>query len=151
MFLCRWVAKDNGSLAWSCLVVAGMGFLRHLLALVRAEFALANSVYKKDGKHDSLPLLGGNDAQEEPFLRRALRVKAVANSPMLLRILDAFMFGVVAVLGFFNMLIAMTYNPALFIALIIGEMIGVITLEHPGGVIVPGCKEIEGGRDQCCH
>jgi Ctr copper transporter family len=51
-----------------------------------------------------------------------------------LRLLDTFLFGCVSVIGFFNMLVVMAYNPGLMMAIVGGEMLGVLTVEPVGGL-----------------
>ena len=47
------------------------------------------------------------------------------------RVNDVFLFGVQHTAAFLNMLVAMTYNPGLLMAVIVGEMAGVALLEPP--------------------
>lgn len=64
----------------------------------------------------------------------------------LLRLIDVLFFCAVATLGYLNMLVVMTYNPGLMMAIVIGEGLGAMLLEPVGGSLA--AEEASGGS---CH
>ncbi len=145
-----------------------MGFARHLLASLRRNLALANPLTngarRDSSSQDEEALLrgtGGYDADSgkgglapsriyvDAALQRLLSSRFLRRFPFVLRVIDALIFGANVTLGFLNMLVVMSYNPGIMMAIVTGEVLGVLLLESPGGVDVAyGELEV---RDVCCH
>lgn len=146
LLFCSWLVSDNGSYAWSFIVVMFMGLGRHILAFLRKEVAAANANVVDDGtSEDLLPA----KQTRLTWIRRRLTVRFLQKYPIALKLVDALIFGANATLGFLNMLVVMTYNPGIMMAVVLGEVIGVLMLENPGGAAAAGL-EVE-QRDLACH
>jgi hypothetical protein len=160
-----------------------MGFLRHVIIVLRQELAVANApgaalmmmgggggkggapggqLSSSVGGGVSDGLLNGDDYAVRvppaavkaalPFfgqghMRRHLASRFLQRHRWALALVDVVVFGANSTLGFLNMLIVMTYNPGLMMAVVAGEMVGVLLLEVPGG----GAMELLEGRDATCH
>jgi len=154
-----WVISDTLSLTWSCLAVIGMGFLRHLLIAFRHTLAEANSPILKRKKRDQLLNQDSDDTDErgdelnESFFSRDYFLRLLSNSLLrrkqnrwVLRLIDGLIYFLTSSLGFLNMLVAMTYNPYLLVAIVLGETIGVILLEGP-----PSLQDAVESSEASCH
>jgi hypothetical protein len=126
--------QNNGQYAGAIIASIILGFARHALARLRNEVRLANaprngaSKNAVNGDGASTALLAAGQA---PTSKSRFTVPFLQQSYLSLRILDMILFGIVATIGFFNMLIVMTYNPGLFVAIVAGEMLGVLFMEPP--------------------
>lgn len=154
-----WVISDTLSLTWSCLAVIGMGFLRHLLIAFRHTLAEANSPIPKRKKREQLLNQDSDDTDErvdelnESFFSRDYFLRLLSNSLLrrkqnrwVLRLIDGLIYFLTSSLGFLNMLVAMTYNPYLLVAIVLGETIGVILLEGP-----PSLQDAVESSEASCH
>lgn len=197
--ICSWNVTDNKSYAWSFVLVALMGFSRHLLIVFRQALATANSQSSASGRMGKARLGGSgaaagllidsnsnninnnntNDSDDDDNnnsssiinngssgnkntqgnaggglhvrLQRALKFRFLQRTRWILVLADALLFAASATLGFLNMLITMTYNPGMLMAVVLGETIGVVTLENPGGLSAFGVMNEAESRDQSCH
>ena len=134
-----------------------MGLFRHVLAWLRLEVRQANAAGTANPTASRQPLAAGlntdGDAASDfkdsrkprSWTRRYLHCNAVASSPLLLTLVDALVFYPTTLLGFLNMLVAMTYNPGLLLTLVAGETVGVALLD--GG---RGSAEAAAASDPCC-
>ena len=134
-----------------------MGLFRHVLAWLRLEVRQANAAGTANPTASRQPLAAGlntdGDAASDfkdsrkprSWTRRYLHCNAVASSPLLLTLVDALLFYPTTLLGFLNMLVAMTYNPGLLLTLVAGETVGVALLD--GG---RGSAEAAAASDPCC-
>jgi hypothetical protein len=64
----------------------------------------------------------------------------------LLRLVDVLLFCATATMGYLNMLVVMTYNPGLMMAIVIGEGLGALLLDPIGGSL--SAEDNAGGS---CH
>jgi hypothetical protein len=133
-----------------------MGWLRHALARLRQDVSFANrpgsilhqaaepgtpgveiplSTYTAVGSEED----GGRKRPRARLNRwqSLLACSYLEQHGWLMRLVDVLLFGAVSVVGFLNMLIVMAFNPGLMMAVVGGEMLGVLTMEPLGG-LVPG-------------
>lgn len=68
-----------------------------------------------------------------------------------LRLLDALIFGCVSTIGFLNMLVVMAFNPGLMMAIVGGEMLGVLTVEPLAGLQAGEPLSVSEIRGTGCH
>lgn len=137
-----------------------MGLFRHMIIVFRSELAIANysccppidGLLDDDDNNDTKTTSrkGQNLGLVTPLrlqgrLRRYLFSPFLQRNSVLYAFVDCVIFGCNATLGFLNMLVVMTYNPGMMMAVIVGEMLGVLLFEIPGG-----CGDLE-TRDQSCH
>lgn len=78
---------------------------------------------------------------------RGMRCGTLRRSPFFLRLADLFLYGAMATVAFLNMLVVMAYNPGLFMAVVAGEILGVLISEPLGGLSMPGMS----GDTTSCH
>lgn len=110
-----WSVPSASALPGACCGVFFLGLLRRLLPALRLELFLANALPAASLRADDQSLLAGEGAPRAraaqrfaPLSARArpyLAVGALRRSPLLLRIVDALVFGAASALGFVNMLV----------------------------------------------
>lgn len=111
-----WSVPTAAALPGACCGVFFLGLLRRLLPALRLELFLANALPAASLRADDQSLLAGGEGAPRaraaqrfaPLTARArpyLAVGALRRSPLLLRTVDALVFGVGSALGFFNMLV----------------------------------------------
>ena len=140
-----------------------MGCIRHIFIVFRQELAIGNfsccppmdglldDENDDDNKNTGTITRKGQNLGLVTPLRLQGRLRKVLFSPFLQKhsilyaIIDMILFGINATLGFLNMLVVMTYNPGMMMAVVVGEMLGVLLFEIPGGV---GDMD---SRDASCH
>lgn len=135
--------------AGACAGVIAMGLCRHLLAIVRQELGSANARNVKQSPKNSnasdaeQALMEGEGSAPAPaativrppiraFCRRRLGCSLLQRHYLLLKLADAVVFAANAVLGFCNMLVAMSFNPGLLVCVVLGEVMGVLITEAAG-------------------
>lgn len=111
------LVQTRGQYAGTIIACIILGFMRHAIAKFRHNLGRAN--------------VPGADVHSP------MRMSFLANNYLALRVVDVLLFAAVAVVGFFNMLIVMTYNPGLFMAIVLGEMVGVFAFEPPTALYSP--------------
>ena len=153
-----WTITDAVSLSWSCLVVIGMGFLRHVLIAFRHALAEANSLTPRKKKREQLLNQDsddnddrgddGNEKETRDYLLRLLTNSLLRRKQnrWALRLIDGLIYFITSSLGFLNMLVAMTYNPYLLVSIVLGETIGVLLLEGP-----PNAQDAQESSETSCH
>ena len=137
-----WVASTPATYAASLFVVAGMGFLRRSLVWLQAWVAAAAAGGAGTGRVRSRtppPVVGDCCSGEGPLLTakqpdddemddEPAGRRAPAHRPLLL-LLDPVLFAASLALSYVNMLVTMTYNPGLLVAVVVGETVGVLLLK----------------------
>jgi hypothetical protein len=144
-----WVVNDANDCAWTCAVVALMGFSRQFLSALRRELAAANVVAKPrrpaGGDERLLGSSEGAGGGGAHWLRAWVHLGLLKRSPALLRTADAILFFCAMVLSYINMLVVMTYNPGLLLAIVAGETAGMLALTP----MAAGTAEEE--EEACCQ
>jgi len=163
-----WVASTPAQLGLACGAFVALGAARHALGVARAEAAaLALAPARAGGGGDVDD--GGGDAAAAAgkggapggggggggLLRSLLPAAALRRSPALARALDAALYAASLLVSYVNMLAVMTYNPALLLAVVAGETLGLLALAPargaPGGALraalLAAAEEEEEG---CC-
>lgn len=151
-----WVVNDANDYAWTCAVVALMGVSRQLFSALRRELVAANHVAKPrrpaGGDERLLGLSEGAGGGGAHWLRAWVHVGFLKRSPPLLRCADALLYFCALVLSYLNMLVAMTYNPGLLLAIVAGETVGMVALTP---VAAGGGGGAGGGEEEeeaaCCQ
>ena len=134
-FLYRTV-QDTASYTASLIGVFAMGLFRHVLSRLRLEFRLANRAASARGIGVGL-LNAEEDVSKDArgglalshWSHAYLRSPVIAASPALRALCSGALVYALTLLGFLNMLVAMTYNPGLLAALVAGETLGAVWLE----------------------
>lgn len=161
-----WTVATNGQYAGAVVFCIFMGWLRHALARVRQDFAIANAFGVRmphDGVEASRALIGVDDSKGGDAVNAVavggrltrfqalVAVRALQRRPWLVRIIDVVVFGALAAVGFLNMLIVMSFNAGLLIAVVGGEMLGVLTLEPVGGMSAGAPLSAGETAGRSCH
>lgn len=137
-------------LAW--FVCLAFGFARHAIARLRADLVAANVgpatpariVASGGGKTSALLAdtddgathgINGGSSAAHGHVHSYLTIGFLRRNYAALRLVDMLLFAVVATVGFLNMLLVMSYNPGIMMAIVAGEAIGVLALEPPGGLL----------------
>lgn len=139
-----------------------MGWLRHAIGRLRGDLVAANAPLpgSEGCSTASTPLRDGEDgAATAPSPRRArltrfqsaLSCGLLRRSYTALRLADAAVYGLLAAVSLLNMLIAMSFNPGLFAAVVIGEVLGVLTLEPVGGLVRGESLSAADAAGRGCH
>lgn len=139
------------------LACALAGWFRHVLLALRRSLVLANRPLTlvtaaggsaingggagsaimpliESGAEEELAAHKGHKGRAASSLVRCLACACFQRNRILLRLIDVLLFGAAFALGYLNMLAVMAMNGGIFAAVVAGEMIGVLTMEEPGGL-----------------
>ncbi|TRM69270.1 Ctr copper transporter [Schizophyllum amplum] len=151
-----WHISSNGQFILSCIAVAALGILYEYLRVVqgaidvRVARALASSKGKAHARSGSRTPDG--DSEEAGLLsgRRASKSLSRILVPPAPRALRAVVYGLIVFLSFFLMLIFMTYNAYLILAVVVGASLGHYIF---GGTmdIDAVLNNASGGKSMACH
>lgn len=130
-----WETKTGTQYFFSLVAVVLFGMVHHLILWARTKFVTANKVGVKDA------LLDGHEGANPSTARRWLN-RFIASSLYALGTASAFL----------NMLIAMTYNVGLFIAICVGEAVGFFLFTTEAQSLTSAVKCSAGGPSvEACH
>jgi len=110
------------------LISLGYEYLREYQRIVDRRIALALSRSKASGKRSvsgrSTPEQSGSEVEETGLLSGSPKVSKRTPVPLYPRILRATLYGIQVFVSFFLMLVFMTYNAYLILAVVVGASIG---------------------------
>ncbi|KAI9456571.1 copper transporter [Lactarius psammicola] len=118
------------ALSFLAIIVISLGYeyLREYQRMVDRRIALALSRSRARGKGSvsgrSTPEQSGPEVEEAGLLSGSLKVSTCTPVPLYPRILRATLYGAQVFVSFFLMLVFMTYNAYLILAVVIGASIG---------------------------
>lgn len=149
------MVNTSGDYAWTFIVCVVMGFGRQLFGTLRHEVVAANLPGKaklsSDGSSGLLDDISGSQKVANLWLRPYLSSAFLRQSPFALRSLDLLLFGASLVMSYLNMLVVMTYNPGLLMAMVMGEMAGIGVLQPIGGFQLLSAERQDVEEEACCH
>jgi len=125
-------AQTAGHYALAFLVAICMGLARHLLPPLRQQLKSRCARRTPPATTVANPLNGGDATPHAAAAWRAGRsdqrlLRAGSPTPraqLLLAVGDTLLYAATVTLGFLNMLVVMTYNPGLLMAVVLGETAG---------------------------
>jgi len=149
----QWHIHSNLQFFFSFLAIAGLAVLYEYLRMLSRDFDQYIAVKMRTGAtgHRTPTASGrsspaGSDAEETGLLRGLRATKKQGTTiPPLYRAMRAVLYGASVGLSFFLMLVFMTYNAYLILAVVLGAIIGHYML---GEVMEP---DSIGGRGLACH
>ncbi|KAH7919287.1 Ctr copper transporter [Leucogyrophana mollusca] len=152
----QWHIHSNSAFVLSFFVIVGLGVLYEYLRAFRVAFDGRIAATLNKGKSRS-PARSGrstpdhtSDVEEAGLLtgRRALRPSRTGTRvPPLYRVMRAVLYGATVFLSFFLMLVFMTYNAYLILAVVAGAAIG----HYVFGGYVDFDGTSGGGKGMACH
>ncbi|OAX36566.1 Ctr copper transporter [Rhizopogon vinicolor AM-OR11-026] len=147
----QWHIRSNVQFFFSFLAIVGLGMLYEYLRMLSRDFDRRIAVKMRIGRRTPLTASGRSTPEhsdaEETGLLRGLRVAKKQGTvvPPLYRAIRAALYGASVGLSFFLMLVFMTYNAYLILAVVLGAMVGHYML---GEVMEP---DNVGGKGMACH
>ncbi|KNZ80253.1 Copper transport protein CTR2 [Termitomyces sp. J132] len=155
-----WHIRSTHGFIFSCLIIIALGILYEWLRGFQKQYEihLARSlVFEGKGKGRATPRASGRNTpeydSEESGLLNGRRVKKSPEStpvPFIPRVVRASLYGLTVFLSFFLMLIFMTYNAYLIIAVVLGAAIGHYIFGSNVNVN-DLLSEISGLKTMACH
>jgi Ctr copper transporter family len=150
--LFAWWYVDTSTKYWlSFVVCVCMGLLRQLLLWIRTSLVSANSSYAVSKDEDSLLQEDDEKRSHEHESKSSssfFKSSFLQKNRFALRLIDLILFASASTLSFLNMLVVMTYNPGLMMAIVLGETIGVGLLLPLGGI---SHQVISATMESPCH
>ena len=113
------LAQTPAQYALAFIVAMAMGTLRHVLPHWRARLAASCRLAAAAAASRST-------APAEYHVPILPKAPAVAASPTFAVVADTLLYAAAVLMGFLNMLVVMTYNPGLLVAVVMGEVIGLL-------------------------
>lgn len=148
-----WHISSTSAFIFSCLVIVALGiFYEYLRTFQKAlDYRIALSLSKgkrkggrisgrssPDGEHEEAGLLSGRLSKASPG----------TPVPIISRIIRALVYGLIVFLSFFLMLVFMTYNAYLILAVVLGAAIGHYIFS---GTIHLDAVLADSGKGMACH
>ncbi len=122
-----------------------LGAVRHSLpharAALRARAAGRSTVAANASGVVVLNPVSSQAATKSEATQRLRPTAAAENHHVTLWwVAEVLVYGITVLVGYVNMLIVMTYNPGLMMAVVIGEMLGLVA-SHPRAPWMRGCRD----------
>ncbi|KAK1222045.1 copper transpport protein [Marasmius sp. AFHP31] len=145
-----WHIGSTSSFVFSCFVIVALGIFYEYLRVLQKSFdARLASTLSKGKNRDRSRSRGnspGHGAEEQGLLTGRSPVGPRVAVPPVSRAIRAILYGATVFLSFFLMLVFMTYNAYLILAVVLGAAIGHYIF---GATLSPDGSD--GGKGMACH
>ncbi|KAF5348624.1 hypothetical protein D9758_006858 [Tetrapyrgos nigripes] len=145
-----WHIRSNSGFVWSFFAIVLLGILYEYLRVfqktVDQRIALSLTKGKSRSGHSSRS--NSPTTEERGLLSGGLKSANSVAVPPISRAIRAILYGATVFLSFFLMLVFMTYNAYLILAVVLGAAFGHYIF---GGNINPDALLADGGKGMACH
>jgi len=150
-----WHIRSTSSFIFSFMIIVGLGILYEYLRVFQKKYDYHLALALNSKAKGKLRISSGRNTpelseQEQPtLLGRSLRSTATETPvPPISRVIRALLYGACVFLSFFLMLVFMTYNAYLIIAVVLGAAIGHYVF---GSTIDVDALVAADGKGMSCH
>ncbi|KAK7473087.1 copper transpport protein [Stygiomarasmius scandens] len=143
-----WHIRSNADFVLSFFIIIALGIFYEYLRVIQKNVDQRIALSMTKGKRRSRSPSPNEQVEVQGLLSGGIKSPANVSVPPLSRVIRAVLYGLTVFLSFFLMLVFMTYNAYLILAVVLGAAIGHFIF---GGSINPEALLGDGGKGMACH